>query len=156
SDSSHDLVAYGLVKNHQLELVLLNMERGFAPSVTVPVPAAVRAVSVQRLTAPSLESTSNVRYRGAAVPLSGRFTPRPAATLRAPGGTVQSPLPAASAALVTIPLPPKVRRPAGTTRRRAPRSGRRRATSTFPLLLCQGGCGHRLEQGGDELAFEAA
>ena len=91
----------------QLELLLVNFDlAGTRPTrVTLQLHGGGAAGgTVLRLTAPSVLATSGVKLGGEEVAPSGRWRPRlPLPTLEHRGGRLGLSLPAASAALVTVP-----------------------------------------------------
>jgi hypothetical protein len=85
-------------------VVLINESPTAAETVTVPVPAGATAASVSALAAPSLAATDGVTLGGQSIGPTGAPIGTPQATALAPDGTrFVVPVPAASAAIVTIP-----------------------------------------------------
>ncbi len=88
--------------DHRLRVALINKDP--AHGVTASVATGVRRgeASVIRLAAPSVTSKDGVTLAGSAVGQDGTWKPRPGEPVRCVKGRFEVPLPAASAALLTI------------------------------------------------------
>jgi hypothetical protein len=104
SDDRGHVPAYaGVAPDGTVRVVLVNMTRQPAGDVRIRAGAATGDAKVQRLTAPSVNATSDVRFADAAVQPDGSFTPGPGTSTRVTDGELTVNLPGASAALVTFP-----------------------------------------------------
>jgi hypothetical protein len=86
-----------------VRVVMVNPLPSAAAAITVRAPGRGDRASLQLLTGPSLGATSGVRLGGAAVKGDGTWTPSADTTLAASADGVRVHVPAASAALLTIP-----------------------------------------------------
>jgi hypothetical protein len=102
-DAGGSLEAFGTQPADDRTVVtLINKERASDALVHVEGAVASKKASVLRLTGPSLESKTGVRLGGAEITPTGEWHPTQVEELRVEGGKVLVPVPAASAAVVTL------------------------------------------------------
>jgi hypothetical protein len=86
-----------------VRVVIVNPSPGSTAQITIQARGYAGPASVQRLTGPSLMATSGVTLGGAGVGGDGNWRPLPDAPLISQAGSVRVDIPAATAALVTMP-----------------------------------------------------
>jgi hypothetical protein len=92
-------------RDGQIRLVLINPSASTGETIAVDVPAGAAAATLERLQAPSLSAQSGVTLGGqsfGADTESGELSPRPS-SISPRGGRYVVTVPAASAALLTLP-----------------------------------------------------
>ncbi len=87
-----------------VRVVIINPSPGATADIIVRTPGRDGRGSVQWLTGPSLGATSGVNLGGAEVGADGTWTPRPDNVLARSADGVHVQVPAATAALVTVPI----------------------------------------------------
>ena len=83
------------------QVVLVNFEASTGVNATVDIGSAVTSASAVYLRGPSLTSTTGVTLGEAPISAAGAWTAKPAYTLARSGTTITTPIPAASAVLIT-------------------------------------------------------
>lgn len=102
-DQSMNVAAFAAVApDGRVRVVLVNKTEQPAGDVRVDVGDFTGTARIQRLTAPSMDASEGVRFAGASVRPDGRFVAGPGTAARLTNGELTIPLPAASAALITI------------------------------------------------------
>lgn len=103
SAGDHNIEAYATLKgDKRLCVTLINKEPTVDASISIERTQPFENGSVLRLSAPSLESSSGVRFGGATVKSDGTWHPDRAEKIKTSGGKVFVRLPAASAAVLIM------------------------------------------------------
>lgn len=88
--------------DHKLRVVLINKELANTVVASIASGSPCTKATVIRLSAPSALATEGVTLAGSAVTENGTWSPQPGASVSCVNGRCEVPLPAASAALLTI------------------------------------------------------
>jgi hypothetical protein len=94
--------AYAGEKDGQLQIAIFNKDDAHDLALTIQTPANFKRAKVWRLTAPALDSTSDVKLAGAAISPAATWSPAAIETPRASGDGISLDVPRSSAALVFL------------------------------------------------------
>ncbi|WP_320073275.1 glycosyl hydrolase family 79 C-terminal domain-containing protein, partial [Nostoc sp. MG11] len=104
SQNTLNLKVYAVLGwNNNVMLTLINKDETQSAQVLIDLQDRITVVSALRLSAPSLSSTSNITLGGSSVNSDGSWTPGSFENIQKSGNYYSVLVPAASAALITLP-----------------------------------------------------